>query len=581
MQIDLTQDCNQPFYNKVVGLNLSQLRSLAKTTLAELKESIKTLESSTATNQAFLEEVQFCDLKQDQIVNAISILEDVHPQKQFRDFASKFNIKVSKISADYNFNQKIYRKYKSIDPGSLDDQALYLYKKVMLHYKNSGIDKPKEVRDKIKKLYNRASQLSSDFHKNISENTPTIKLSPDQLKGCFTEFIKTRTGSDGQVEILLVSDATLHILQNCTVKATRERVREVSLNYAKDYNWDILPEYLNISEEIAQLTGFKNHAQIATIDKMIQNPENAAKFIEDLLGLTKSRVQKELQLIKDYKKEAQDNTPLSYADLDYYGNQVASKLSNLDEEALKEYFPYQHVKTTILNIFEQMFGIKFKPNKTAAVWNSDVEAFNVLEADKLIGYIYLDMHPRKGKYNHACSFGVSSGIKDRIIPQNILICNFNKPGKSNPGLQSLAEVNTFFHEFGHLIHSILGGQNVSWSSFSGTKVQRDFVEAPSQLLEEILMDPQVLKRLSKHVTTGQSLTDDIITNIHQKEALFSSAKLKGMGIARQAALSKVSLLLYTTPKITNAEIAKIERSSAEEALSVYGDYFMAITLAML
>jgi thimet oligopeptidase len=574
MTKSMNQPQNAPFFNKIANLSLEELERFATKTLQDFKSNVKLIEESQLKDEDFMQFVQEVTLEVNQASSAIGIIEDVHPKKEFRDLSGKFNEELGKLYAKYNLNQKIYKKYRSIKKENLSKSAKYLHKKVMEGYIRSGVDKPKEIRDQIQKRQEELSELSVKFNRNIAEGTPIIKLDKEELEGCFKDFIDSRINKIGKVEIKLVTDATLHILQNCKVKETRELVREKSLNYAKKSNQEVLPRYLNLMEEIAQLIGFKNYAEIATQDKMIENPKKAEEFINELLNLTKERTDTELKAIKKLHDENSDKTPLTYADIDYYGNQIASKLSTLDEEELNQYFPYKHVKNAILECFEEMFDLKFKPNKEALTWHKDVDVLNVIENDEVIGIIYLDMHPREGKYNHAYSSGVVSGIKGSVLPQNVLVCNFNQPSAKSAGLQSLGEVSTFFHEFGHLLHSVLGGQKGSWSSLAGTNTQWDFVEAPSQLLEEIMLDSEVLKRLGSHIENKSSLPTEIIEKIKQKDGLYAAGKLKGLGIARQAVLAKMSLAAFITKKVTNIRLKNIEQSAMKEAFGVYGDYSM-------
>lgn len=567
------QPQNQPFYNKIADLSLSELKALGEKTILDFKKGIKVLEKSEAKDEDLLREIDVLEnsFSEDHFMSTISL---VHPKKEFRDLADEFSIKTSEAVTEYSLNQQIYKRFnQQIDPKNLSPQAAYLYDLLSKSYKRTGVDKPEKIRSQVKQVSKKMSELSTKFSKNVAENTPVLKFKSKELNGCLKSFIKAKTNKSGEIEIKLIAESTLHILQNCTVRETREKVREISMNYAKDLNGEILPEYLNKAEELAKLLGYKNYAWLATEDKMIENPENSAKFINQLISLTRERAQKELSLIKKYKSKSGDNTELSYADIDYYSNQIAIKLTNSNEEELKEYFPYQHVKESLLQIFEEMFGIEFKQDKSAKVWNDDVDCYQVFEDGKTIGRIYLDMHPRDGKFNHACSSGVVMGLKERVLPQNLLICNFTKPTKTDPGLQSIDEVNTFFHEFGHLLHHTFGGQNGTWSDLSGWNVQDDFVEAPSQLLEEILMDSKVLKKLSKHIETSEQIPDELILKVQRKQSIMDGPKLNGIAVARQASLSKMSLEVYTTTEIDNLKLKEIEQGSSRDALGVYGDYY--------
>lgn len=571
----IDQPQNAPFYNIAADLTLEELKKLANQVLVEFSSIVKDLEGSESKDEEFMLEMTQLDTLLETKTSAITIMEDVHPKKEFRDYSSEFAVQISSEITNLKLNEKIYKKYKNdVDSSNLSPQAKENYSKIMEAYKRNGFDKSSEVREKVGNIQKRQAKLTTEFNKNIAENTPTVNFSEDQLEGCFEEFINSRVKENGEVELSLVSNVIMHVMQNCSVKETREEVRRLSLNYAKDLNWKVLPEFLNLSEELAKLVGYGSYAELSMEDKMIEDPERAYKFINELLASTKNRVEKEVAAINKYKNKVGDTTELTYGDLDYYSNQIATRLSDLGEETLKQYFPYTHVKQSILSTFEEMFSIKFVSNKKAKAWSKDVEVFNVEEGGKAIGTIYLDMHPRKGKYNHACHAGMINGVKSKQIPQSVLICNFNQPKGDDPGLQSLDEVSTFFHEFGHLIHFILGGQKVEWPDISGLSVQWDFVEAPSQLLEEVVMDSEVLKKLSKHILTNESITDEVIERVRQKESIFDKARLKGIGIARQAALSKQSLEIYTHPAVTNEDLTNIEHNSVKEAVGIYGDYYM-------
>ncbi len=570
----MTEIITKPFYDVIADLSIEELKKHGKKAINNFRKSLKELEETDLRNLGLLE--KHSQLISDAYTSFVPlyILDMAHTNKAYRDFGSNFTVEMEAELNKLSLNLKIYKKLKNnIDPSKLDDVAKYLYHEILDEYSRSGIDKPKSIRDEITKLLKEKSELSIKFARNINDSTPKAKFNKGDLEGCFDEFIKSNTNTKGEVEVTLVSSNIQHILQNCSVKSTREKVRELSLNASKGSNWDVLPAYLNKCEQIAKLIGFNNYAEISMQNKMIENPKKAKDFIESLLSLTNERVTIETKLIKEEKKRRGDNSDLTYADIDYYGNQIASKLSSLDEEAVKQYFPYEHVKESILGVFEELFTIKFVKNKTAKTWHKDVDVFDVFDNDRKIGIIYLDMHPRNNKYNHACFIDVIAGVKGKAIPQGVLLCNFNKPTSKSDGLQSLDEVSTFFHEFGHLIHGMLGGQNVKWLEFSGTNVQRDFVEAPSQLLEEMILSPQVLKKLSKHIDTKHQIPDNLIQSIRDKESVFDKAKLKGIGIARQASLSKQSLEVYLAEKVDNQTLTKIEHESSIEALGVYGDYY--------
>lgn len=506
----------------------------------------------------------------------------MHPNKEWREYASKAQEILSSEFTSFLYNETIYKKHTSnVNRSRLkDSRTKYKFDEIIKSYRSNGLHLPSVIRKEIEATQKEVSALGIKFSNNIAKHMPSLTLSADELKGCPEDFISANQ-KGGAVEVRLVSSNVQAILQNCTIKDTREKVRELSLNYTHKPNRDILITYLNKQQKVAQLIGFKNSAERFTEDKMIETPKKAFEFIEHLETLTRGRVKKEIDAINRLKKSLNDKTPLTYADLDFYSYRITEKLLSFENNLLRPYFPYTHVKNTILNMFEEMFKIKFKVDRDARVWSDDAEAYLVESEGRVIGRIYLDMHPRDGKYTHACQTTMREGTKGKLLPQAILICNFNAPSKDSPGLQSLDEVSTFLHEFGHLIHTVLGGQESVWQDQSGTAVQRDFVEAPSQLLEELMLSKTILKRLSRHYKTSEPLPDELIEKILLQDQIISSGRLKGIGIARQASLSRLSLEAYTTNDITDEALLEIERRAFKNNLTVYGEYGMAYNFGHL
>jgi thimet oligopeptidase len=201
------------------------------------------------------------------------------------------------------------------------------------------------------------------------------------------------------------------------------------------------------------------------------------------------------------------------------------------------------VKQGLLDVTSTMYGIRYQKMTNAPVWDPSVEAYEVYEGPKLIGRFYFDLHPRPGKYNHAAKFTVRQGSKGIQLPEHALVCNFpgGKPG--DPGLMEHSDVETFFHEFGHLLHAIFGGQG-QWEPIAGTATERDFVEAPSQMFEEWIWDPKVLQTFAKHYQTGEPIPTELVEKMRKADTFG-----RAMGVATQTFYSAVSLNLYNKPPV--------------------------------
>jgi thimet oligopeptidase len=214
---------------------------------------------------------------------------------------------------------------------------------------------------------------------------------------------------------------------------------------------------------------------------------------------------------------------------------------DFDSEAVRPYFPYSEVKQGVLDTAAALFHVTFRKEKEAVGWDPTVETWDVIESGKMIGRFYLDMHPRPGKYTHANMVQVLDGIRSKQLPEAALVCNLPEPTADDPGLSNYGDAVTFFHEFGHLMHHILGG-NQEWAGISGITTEGDFAEAPSQMLEEFMHSPQVLARFAHHYKTGEPIPVELVERMNRAGAFGRAA-----GIAQQNLFSAVSYDIYKDP----------------------------------
>jgi thimet oligopeptidase len=293
---------------------------------------------------------------------------------------------------------------------------------------------------------------------------------------------------------------------------------------------------------LARLLGYPTWADYITQDKMVESAKNAADFIEHLKQTTYRRASGEYAVY--LKRKQQDDpgaTQVNRWEISYYGRLVRKRDYDFDPREIRPYLPFERVKQGVLDVTSRMFGLTYRRMESAAVWDPSVEAYEVYDGKRLLGRFYLDLHPRPGKYNHAAKFSIRQGAAGVQVPEHALVCNLpgGKPG--DPGLMEHADVVTFFHEFGHLIHAILGGQG-RWEPVAGTAVQRDFVEAPSQLLEEWTLDPGVLRTFAKHYQTAEPVPMELVERLRRADAFG-----RALGLSSQAYLAALSLNLYNRP----------------------------------
>lgn len=321
-------------------------------------------------------------------------------------------------------------------------------------------------------------------------------------------------------------------------------------------NIDLFKEAIILRDEAARLLGYPNHAAFRIEDKMSKTPKVVLDFLGDLRTQLAPGGATEIAHLKDIKQkdlkargietEFDDNYYLW--DHRFYDRLMIEEEYTIDEQKIAEYFPITSTINGMLKIFEDLFGLVFieldgadrdKLSPTGKgediIWHEDVKMFSVWDdqsgGGSFSGYLYLDLHPRPGKYGHAANFGLQPGFVypngTRRYPATALVCNFSKPTKTKPSLLKHDEVVTLFHELGHGIHDLVG--RTTYARFHGTNVVRDFVEAPSQMLENWCWEPSQLKSLSNHYSTGEKITDELIEKLiktkHVNDALFNLRQL--------------------------------------------------------
>jgi thimet oligopeptidase len=221
----------------------------------------------------------------------------------------------------------------------------------------------------------------------------------------------------------------------------------------------------------------------------------------------------------------------------YLQERVKAEEYGFDSQSVRPYLEYGRVRDGVLDVTGRLFGIAYR-RVVAPVWHPEVEVYDVLEGETLLGRVYLDMHPRDGKYKHYAQFTLASGQRGVRLPEGVLVCNFPRPAPGAPALMEHGDVKTFFHEFGHLLHHVLGG-HVRWAAQSGVATEWDFVEAPSQMLEEWVWDSEVLATFARHVETGAAIPAELVRRMKAADEYG-----KGLMVRQQMFYAATSLELH-------------------------------------
>lgn len=442
----------------------------------------------------------------------------VSTDKKFRDAANDLQMQISQYMVDVATRRDVYkaiREYTDTNP-RLDPVQAKLVKEMLIGFKNSGMDLNDADLEKFKALNKEKAEYIIKFDKNIQEYKDPLAVTQEQLRGLGEDYIqKLSKTDDGKYLVTLDYPDYVPFMQNADDEQARKELEFKFNRRGGQENVELLEKTLTLRREIARLLGYKNHAELRLEDRMAKNPKTVMAFLKDLQKKLKPLGKKEDKEMIAYKnsKTGKNSRTLYSWESGYWSNKFRKENLDLDSEKIKEYFPSQVVIDGMLDLFGGVFGITFEP-VDIPVWHPDVKAFKIKDkaSGELVAYFYMDLYPREGKYKHAACFGLVEGEEKQDgtyqIPFVAIVANLNKPSGDTPSLLKHSEVETLFHEFGHVLHNAL--TKAKYSAFSGTSVSWDFVEAPSQMLERWAWDPQVLKKISKHYKTGESLPDDLI-----------------------------------------------------------------------
>ena len=469
------------------------------------------------------------------------LMEAVQPDAAFRDRATAMTRKVSALQTALSLNRGVYDALAAMPLEHADAATQYYVRRQLLEFRLAGVDKDDAARARLKVLNDELTEEQSAFERNINDGTKTVEVrDASELKGLPQDFIDSHKPDKAGV-IHITTDYPDYIpAMNFAVSNTlRRRLYLAFETRAYPQNADVLMKMLRTRYEIASLLGYKSWADYNAADKMIGSGDKIAQFIRDLDTAVQPIAEREFQmLLAEKRKTVPGATTIDLQEKSYYQEQVRRSSYNFDSQSVRPYLPYARVQQGILDTAATLFHIQFRREEGVPAWDPSVETWQVIDAGKVIGRIYLDMHPRPGKYSHAEMMPVLDGVRGKQLPEGILICNFPRPTADDPGLMEYGDVQTFFHEFGHLMHMILGGQQ-PWAGISGISMESDFVESPSQMLEEWIQSPQVLATFAKDYKSGQPIPVELVLRMKRASA-FGRASY----ISQQNGYTAVSYHIY-------------------------------------
>ncbi len=468
-----------------------------------------------------------------------SLLAEVHPELAVRQAAEEMAQESEKFRTGLAQSRPIYDALGAAEARTLDPVALRALTLTRQDMKRAGVELDETGRGRVRRLREELVLVEQEFARNYRDDVRGIELADaSELAGLPPDYVQAHPpGPDGKIRITSNYPDYLPFMAYAKSERARRALTFEYLNRCVPRNLELLQRMLAKRHELARLLGYASWADYATEDKMTGSAKAAWELVEKAYDATRGGAKAELAELLAAKRRGDPNaTRLGSWDLAYYVELVKRERFNYDSREMRPYFEYRAVRQAILDLNSELFNASFT-HVDRELWHPSVETFEVTVDGEPRGLISLDMHQREGKYKHAACFAFRRGVRGKQDPHGVLVCNFPDPNVTKPALMNHSEVVTFFHEFGHLMHVIMEGR-VAWVRL--TRVNEwDFIEAPSQFLEEWIYDYGVLRRFAKHIEARAAIPEQLVLRLRAARD-FGRATL----VQRQLWLAAISLYYH-------------------------------------
>ena len=450
-----------------------------------------------------------------------SLLANVHPLESVRTACEQAEVEVDRYVTELRQDRALHDVFAAADPAGLDPVAARLLTKTLDDFRRSGVDRDDATRARLAEINERLTAVGQEFGRTIRDDVRTVRVTPDRLAGLPQDWLDAHpAGDDGLVTVTTDYPDSVPVRMFAHDAAVRRDVTVAFLERGWPANEPLLREMFALREELATLVGYPDWASYDAAVKMIGTgsatvPEEARdepsrripEFVDRIAAAAEKPMRRDLELLLErYRRDVPGAESITTADSLYYEELVRQERHDVDAQRVRTYFDFARVRQGLLDVTGRLFGLTYEPVPDAVVWHDEVAAYDVLRdlgaGPERIGRIYLDLHPREGKYKHAAQFTLVDGLAGRQLPEGVLVCNFSR------GLMEHDHVVTLFHEFGHLLHHVLAGAG-EWTRFAGVATEWDFVEAPSQMLEEWAWDADVLRTFAISAD-GEPIPADLV-----------------------------------------------------------------------
>ncbi|PJX20761.1 peptidase M3 [Psychroflexus sp. S27] len=549
----LLQHFEYPPFSKIKN---EHFKPAIEQALKDARKDITTIaeQSAEPTFKNTLEALEFAGDQLGKVTRIFFNLNSAETNPEIQKTAQEVSPLLSEFSNDLLLNEKLFARIKSIynqkSELDLNDEQERLLDKVYKNFTRNGANLEKEKQAQLRDIDKQLSQLSLQFGENVLAETNAFELHiedekeldgvPESVKDSAQALAKEKEVS-GYI-LTLDFPTYLPVMKFAKNRSLREKMlKGIGAKAFKDNEYNNTENVLKIVKlryERAQLLGFETHADFVLQERMAKTPENVMSFLNEILTKAKPAAIKEFDELKSFAEKTDQITDFQKWDQAYYSEKLKQEKFDLNEDELKEYFELNNVIDGLFKVAHKLYQVNFKKNKTIDVYHEDVLVFDVTDDNgKFLATFYADFHPRAGKRDGAWMTTykdqyVKDGKEER--PQVSIVCNFTKPSAKQPSLLTFMEVTTLFHEFGHALHAMLA--NTVYPSLSGASVYWDFVELPSQLMENWCYEHEALELFAKHYKTEEVIPQELIEKIRK-----SSNFMEGLQTIRQVSFGQLDM----------------------------------------
>jgi thimet oligopeptidase len=473
------------------------------------------------------------------------VLYGVGATKELRDKAQELTQTANAALTALNLNPAVYRALVAVPPPGEPGTRHYL-ERTLLEYRLAGVDKDQATRAKIKALQDKITELGLAFERTVHDDVRTVVADEAQLDGLPQDYLAAHPAdASGHVNITTDPPDSAPARKFSNSPELRQKLFLAATQVGYPANAEILRGLLARRQELAQLLGYPTWADFAMADQMIGSPAKLAEYLKKVDAASREPgAREDAGLLAFAQQHDASIRKISVADARYWQEQYRRARFNFDSQSVRPYFPYAQVERGVIATASTLFHVVITPVAGVPTWHPSVSAYDVYDGKTRLGRIYMDMHPRAGKDKWFSTQPLAFGIHGRQLPEGVLVCNFPGGTAGDPGLMQYGDVVVFLHEFGHLMHLIIGGQT-PFAAQDGFMVERDFIEAPSQMLEEFFHDYGVLSSFARHYQTGAVLPRELYERMTRADAFGRASDQQ-----RQLMYTAISLDYHTLPPAT-------------------------------